>query len=98
MSNTSWSGQRVGFPPATRRQILERDNHTCVRCGAPATIADHIIPRAEGGSDDVDNGQALCDPCHTVKTKAEQARGRARRNDRITGRLTRPTSKHPGLL
>lgn len=29
----------------------------------------HIIERSIGGSDDVDNLQALCVPCHTVKTK-----------------------------
>lgn len=40
-----------------------------------ATIRDHRIPLAEGGADDETNEQAICDDCHTVKTKAESARG-----------------------
>lgn len=40
-----------------------------------ATIRDHRIPLAEGGADDVTNEQSICDDCHTLKTKAETARG-----------------------
>lgn len=89
--NNSWSGRYVSFPTATRRRILQRDNHTCRSCGEPATIADHIIPLAEGGTHDENNGQALCEPCHDAKTKQEIARGRARKS------RTRPAQQHPGL-
>ena len=41
-------------------------------------IQDHIIGLAAGGLDVVGNYQWLCQPCHTEKTKAEQAAGRAR--------------------
>lgn len=43
-----------------------------------ATQRDHIIPLAEGGTDDDDNTQGLCDACHEEKSKAESARGVAR--------------------
>jgi 5-methylcytosine-specific restriction endonuclease McrA len=31
-----WRGKH-----GTRARVLERDNHTCRACGAPATVADH---------------------------------------------------------
>ena len=61
------------------RAVLERDGYTCRRCGAPATEADHIIPRsiAPHLAAEVSNGQALCTSCHRAKTQAEAARARA---------------------
>jgi 5-methylcytosine-specific restriction protein A len=34
----------------------------------PATDVDHIIPRAQGGTDDEDNLEAMCHSCHSRKT------------------------------
>lgn len=42
----------------------------------PSTIADHIVPKAEGGGDERENYQGVCLPCHKVKTAAEAARAR----------------------
>lgn len=44
-----------------------------------ATQRDHIVPLAEGGTDDDDNVQGLCDACHEMKSKHESARGQSRR-------------------
>ena len=65
-----------------RRAVLNRDDHTCQRCGAPATEADHIVPRSVAPhlELDVDNGQALCSPCHKIKTRAEANAARAARS------------------
>lgn len=55
---------------------------------AVASIRDHIKPLAEGGTDDHDNIQALCIPCHDAKTVQESARGRvggAKLNEYSTG-------------
>lgn len=97
-----WVGSHSsGFPTQTRARILRRDPWcTCNTCPAHngpcvqrSTIADHIIPRAEGGTDRITNGQGLCDPCHRHKTAAETARGRARKARR------RPASEaHPGIV
>lgn len=38
-----------------------------------ATVPDHIIPLAFGGTDEDDNIQCLCDDCHAIKTAAEGA-------------------------
>jgi 5-methylcytosine-specific restriction protein A len=71
---------------ATRKRILSRDAGICQEClrnGVVTPIGhrrysyfcDHIIPKAEGGSDDDDNLQALCRDCHDRKTQREAARG-----------------------
>lgn len=44
----------------------------------PTTIADHIVPKAEGGGDERENYQGACDPCHKAKTAEEAARARRR--------------------
>lgn len=46
---------------------------------APTTIADHIIPKAEGGTDERENYQGLCGPCDVIKTAQESKRARARK-------------------
>ncbi|MFQ2171887.1 HNH endonuclease [Aeromonas rivipollensis] len=59
-----------------RKRILERDKYLCQVCLAlgivtPATQVDHIVNKAAGGTDDDDNLQSICDPCHATKTRAE---------------------------
>ena len=65
-----------------RAQVL-REEPTCRECRkagrvAVSVIADHIIPKAERGTDDRDNYQGLCRACHTAKTAQESARARRR--------------------
>lgn len=73
---------RNGRPPSgwqeskLRRLVLERDGHACYLCGAPATVADHVVPVAEGGRNHPSNMAAICHPCHAAKTKTEAARAR----------------------
>lgn len=63
----------------TRARIMGRDLHLCQVCLAtagratPATQCDHITPKSQGGTDDHDNLQAICDDCHATKTQAEAA-------------------------
>lgn len=45
---------------------------------AATEIADHIIPKAEGGGDERENYQGLCKPCDVIKTAKEARRGRKR--------------------
>jgi 5-methylcytosine-specific restriction protein A len=46
----------------------------------PSTIADHRVPKSQGGTDDRENYQGVCDPCHVAKTARESADAR-RLND-----------------
>ena len=48
-------------------EIWERDNHTCVYCGAPGEAIDHIVPVAEGGGWARDNLCVTCRSCNTSK-------------------------------
>ena len=69
-----------------REQVLAEEP-LCRACDAKGfvtatTVADHIIPLAEGGSGDRDNYQGLCGPCHQAKTATESARARLRRRSR----------------
>ena len=60
----------------TRRAFLAR-YPLCARCSEigrvhPATEADHVIPKARGGSDGWSNLQPLCKMHHSQKTMREQ--------------------------
>jgi hypothetical protein len=62
------------------RADLFGKNRWCVLCEADgrhtrATIRDHILPLAEGGTDDVENTQGLCLDCWDAKKEAEARRG-----------------------
>lgn len=64
-----------------RGRIMQRDCGLCQPClkagrVTPARQVDHIISKAEGGTDDEDNLQAICMDCHKSKTGREASRGR----------------------
>ena len=52
-------------------QVLKRSKFHCELCGISADEkaleVDHIIPKNIGGSDDIDNFQALCYSCNAMK-------------------------------
>lgn len=59
-----------------RDRILARDLYLCQPCldagrTTQADAVDHITPKAQDGTDDHDNLQAICDPCHKRKTRDE---------------------------
>jgi 5-methylcytosine-specific restriction protein A len=72
-SGTTWMNIRA--------RILKRDYGLCQACKRAgqiglATQVDHIKALADGGTDDDENLQGICEPCHQMKTSAE-AKARA---------------------
>ncbi len=60
-----------------RQKVLSRDAGLCRQCIAagritPASDVDHIVPKSAGGSDVMENLQALCGRCHSTKTINER--------------------------
>ncbi|WP_372500297.1 HNH endonuclease [Sphaerisporangium perillae] len=60
------------------RKARRRDRERCYLCGGPGRIVDHVVAVADGGSWDLSNLACICPDCHTLKTRTEAARGRAR--------------------
>lgn len=61
-----------------KKRMASRKASGCEVCGAlrvPLEL-DHIVPRAQGGSDHLINLRWLCEPCHKVKTRADKKKGR----------------------
>lgn len=67
-----------------RAQVLAASPY-CVVCGGSATTVDHIVPRSEGGLDEITNCRPLCKVDHD-RISAQAA---ARRRWRVVP--TRPT-------
>lgn len=81
------SASKRGYGTAWRKlrlQAMRRDHWLCQPCQAkgrvtPATECDHVIPKANGGTDTLNNVQGICAPCHKAKTELEAAQAQGRR-------------------
>jgi len=49
------------------RALLLSTNPGCYRCGAPATTADHITPRSQGGGNGMGNLRPACLHCNSAR-------------------------------
>ncbi len=60
-----------------KQQVHERDQWTCCGCSRVTMEleCDHIVNKAQGGTDDLKNLQSLCKPCHDVKSSEESKAG-----------------------
>lgn len=63
-----------------RAQVLKRDKHLCIPCKKQGKLTlakevDHIVEKANGGTDEMSNLQAICTPCHKDKTNNRKERG-----------------------
>lgn len=71
----------TGRPLQRLRAALFARDPLCAECRRQnkvtlATQRDHKTPLAEGGTEDPDNEQGLCDDCHEAKSLQERLRGR----------------------
>ena len=56
--------------PLTRRNLFQRDHHTCQYCGSSKDqlSMDHVVPRSRGGSDTWENVTTACLSCCLLYT------------------------------
>ncbi len=58
-----------------RQAALNRARGACELCGAIGKLeVDHIVPLRDGGQNRRENLQAVCVPCHQLKTRADRRR------------------------
>lgn len=66
--------ERATLSVRKRFFVLKRDHYGCRLCkatGVPLEV-DHVVPLARGGSDALDNLQALCIPCNRGKRDSHE--------------------------
>lgn len=82
---------RFEFSRKQRALIRERAGGFCEECGAVLKPHegeyDHRIAQGYGGENTTDNGQLLCNVCHTAKTGKDKG---------ITEKVKRVRDKHTG--
>ncbi|WP_367269354.1 HNH endonuclease [Rhodococcus rhodochrous] len=71
-----------------RAAVLQRDARICQLkysgCTRRASEVDHIVSVADGGSDSVHNGRAVCTSCHKVQTQRQAAAARRRQRAKLS--------------
>ncbi len=73
------SSAERGYGAAWRklRELVLAEEPLCRVCGGrPSVMADHIVPKTHGGTDDRENLRGICKRCHDTKSGRE---GRASR-------------------
>jgi len=61
----SFSAQ-MPFSEQTKLEAKRRAHFSCVICHQAFVEIHHIVPQAEGGSDDLENAAPLCARCHDL--------------------------------
>lgn len=63
-----------------RHEVFKKDNYKCLECGKTnkeTTLhVDHIVPVSQGGSDELDNLQTLCQACNLAKSNRKWEGGK----------------------
>lgn len=64
--------RRNPIPATLRHEVFLKDGYRCVECGATNRDAklevDHVVPVSQGGTDELDNLQTLCEKCNQSKS------------------------------
>ena len=76
-NDKQYQTQQAQFRKVVLEKYEEEDGwFTCAHCGKrfkkSEVQADHVIPRTNGGSFSIDNGQVLCIKCNQIKNDSEE--------------------------
>ena len=76
-NDKQYQTQQAQFRKVVLEKYEEEDGwFTCAHCGKrfkkSEVQADHVIPRTNGGSFSIDNGQILCIKCNQIKNDSEE--------------------------
>ena len=90
--------KRVTWPKRLKRELMRRQDNTCVYCGYRRTARtldiDHMIPVVRGGANDTNNLQVICRPCNQRKGLQTDPEFRARYSRLVPATpLTPPSSR-----
>ena len=72
---------RIPIPVEVKKYVFDRNGYQCQSCqtidlSARNLQIDHIVPLAQGGSNDISNFQTLCAKCNREKSAKIDARFR----------------------
>lgn len=66
---------RTSFWRRLREAALQAHPLCCTAgCRAPSVVADHILPRSQGGADNLDNLRGRCITCHNTRRGTAEPR------------------------
>lgn len=54
----------MAFAESIKKEVRRKADFNCCRCRATGIEVHHIVPKAYGGTDDIDNAAPLCPNCH----------------------------------
>src|SRR5262249_10551303 len=58
------TGSTMAFSERVRNLAKYKAAHRCCLCHKPFVEVHHLVPRAQGGTDSLDNAAPLCASCH----------------------------------
>ena len=79
-----------------RQSVLARDGHRCATCGNYGNDIDHVIPKALGGLDTLDNLRVRCARCN--RPEGARIARQARHATNIPGALRPKARTYPGAI
>lgn len=51
-----------------KKLLIRRDGQHCRHCGTRSNLTiDHVLPKSQGGTNDIRNLQLLCQDCNSAK-------------------------------
>jgi len=59
-----WKGR---YASSITASVLAEQGRTCWICGGPATSADHVVARSQGGGDNMENLRPACVSCNAKR-------------------------------